>query len=37
MPTPAHSIEWFLIEKPKKFHKNLMEFWEEKCELQKLR
>ena len=30
-PTPAHSIEWFLIEKPKDFHKNLMKFWEEKC------
>ncbi|MEH7097385.1 hypothetical protein [Neobacillus vireti] len=33
MPTPAHSIDWFLIEKPKEFHKNLMKFWEEKCNL----
>jgi hypothetical protein len=37
MPTPAHSIDWFLIEKPKEFHKNLMQFWEEKYNLQKLR
>ncbi|MGF9979699.1 hypothetical protein [Viridibacillus arvi] len=37
MPTPAHSIEWFLIEKPKEFHKNLMKFWGAKSKLQKLR
>jgi hypothetical protein len=30
MPTSAHSIDWFYIEKPKEFHKNLMETWEEK-------
>lgn len=30
MPTPAHSIDWFLIEKPKEYHKNLMKTWEEK-------
>jgi hypothetical protein len=30
MPTPAHSIDWILIEKPKDYHKNLMEIWEEK-------
>ncbi|KMY56177.1 hypothetical protein AC623_10805 [Bacillus sp. FJAT-27231] len=30
MPTTAHSIDWFYIEKPKKFHKDLMRAWEEK-------
>jgi hypothetical protein len=35
MPTPAHSIDWFLIEKPKEFHKNLMKLWEERCNLKK--
>ncbi|OIK14274.1 hypothetical protein BIV60_12205 [Bacillus sp. MUM 116] len=30
MPTPAHSIDWFYIEKPKEFHQILMETWEEK-------
>lgn len=30
MPTPSHSIDWFLIEKPRKLHKNLMKAWEEK-------
>ena len=30
MPTPAHSIDWILIEKPKEYHKNLMKVWEEK-------
>ncbi|MFF2753303.1 hypothetical protein ACFVR1_06045 [Psychrobacillus sp. NPDC058041] len=30
MPTTAHSIEWCLIEKPKEYNKNLMEFWNEK-------
>jgi hypothetical protein len=30
MPTTAHSIDWFLIEKPREFHKNLMKVWEEK-------
>lgn len=32
MPTPAHSIDWFLIEKPREYHKNLMKAWEEKQE-----
>lgn len=35
MPTPAHSINWLLIEKPKEYHKNLMEVWEEKSNLRK--
>ncbi|MGE8078831.1 hypothetical protein [Peribacillus loiseleuriae] len=30
MPTTAHSIDWFLIEKPKEMHRNLMKTWEEK-------
>ncbi|MBU8878841.1 hypothetical protein BGM26_07555 [Bacillus sp. FJAT-29790] len=30
MPTTAHSIDWFYIEKPKELHKNLMKTWEEK-------
>ncbi|WP_409271885.1 hypothetical protein V1499_19725 [Neobacillus sp. SCS-31] len=30
MPTTAHSVDWFFIEKPKEFHKNLMKAWEEK-------
>ncbi|QKE71277.1 hypothetical protein HPK19_03320 [Arthrobacter citreus] len=30
MPTSAHSIDWFLVEKPKEYHKNLMKVWEEK-------
>ncbi|WP_316569492.1 hypothetical protein [Neobacillus sp. YIM B06451] len=30
MPTTAHSVEWFFIEKPKEFHKNLMKAWEGK-------
>ncbi|MEH6946145.1 hypothetical protein [Peribacillus sp. Hz7] len=30
LPTPAHSIDWILIEKPKEFHNNLMKVWEEK-------
>ncbi|MCH6266580.1 hypothetical protein [Neobacillus citreus] len=30
MPTPAHSIDWFYIEKPKEFHRDLMKTWEEK-------
>ena len=29
MPTTAHSIDWFYIEKPKELHKNLMKTWEE--------
>ncbi|MGE7771386.1 hypothetical protein ACQKMK_12700 [Viridibacillus arvi] len=37
MPTPAHSIEWFQIEKPKEFHKNLMKYWGAKSKIQKLR
>jgi hypothetical protein len=28
MPTPAHSIDWILLEKPKEFHNNLMKVWE---------
>ncbi len=31
MPTPAHSIDWFMIEKPKEYHEQLMKAWEEKC------
>lgn len=30
MPTTAHSIEWYLIEKPKEMHNHLMNAWEEK-------
>jgi hypothetical protein len=30
MPVTAHSIEWFLVEKPKEMHNNLMKTWEEK-------
>ena len=30
MPTTAHSIEWYLIEKPKEMHKNLMQVWQER-------
>lgn len=30
MPTTAHSVEWFFIEKPKEFLKNMMKAWEEK-------
>ncbi|MCA1318276.1 hypothetical protein LC085_00005 [Bacillus tianshenii] len=30
MPTPEHSIDWYLIEKPKEYHKNLIKDWEEK-------
>ncbi len=30
LPTIAHSIYWFSIEKPKDYHKNLMIAWEEK-------
>ncbi|OCA92994.1 hypothetical protein A8F95_02665 [Bacillus wudalianchiensis] len=32
MPTPAHSIEWYLIEKSKEYHENLMKVWKEKQE-----
>lgn len=32
LPTIAHSIYWFSIEKPKDYHKNLMIAWEEKSE-----
>ena len=35
MSTNAHSIEWFLIEKPKEYHGNLMKVWEEKSNLKK--
>lgn len=35
MPTPAHSIDWILIEKPKEYHKNLMKAWNEKNNLHK--
>lgn len=30
MPVTAHSIEWFLVERPKEMHNNLMKTWEEK-------
>lgn len=30
LPTPAHSIDWILIEKPKEFRNDLMKVWEEK-------
>lgn len=30
LPTTAHSIDWFLIEKPRDYHKNLMIAWEQK-------
>ncbi|KEF38691.1 hypothetical protein M670_01902 [Schinkia azotoformans MEV2011] len=30
MPTTAHLIEWYLIEKPKEMHKNLMQVWQER-------
>lgn len=29
-PTIAHTIDWYLIKKPKDYHKNLMLTWEEK-------
>lgn len=32
MPTTAHSIEWFLIEKPVEFHDHIMKLWVEKCQ-----
>jgi hypothetical protein len=35
LPTPAHSIDWILIEKAKEYHKNLMKVWEEKNITQK--
>jgi len=35
LPTPAHSIDWILIEKAKEYHKNLMKVWEEKNNAQK--
>jgi hypothetical protein len=35
LPTPEHSIDWILIEKPKDYHKNLMKVWEEKRNLRK--
>ena len=37
MPTTAHSIEWYLIEKPKEMHNHLMNAWEEKKQLSKNR
>lgn len=30
MPTTAHSIEWYLIEKTKEMHQNLMRIWQER-------
>ncbi|MGX2962042.1 hypothetical protein JNUCC23_22830 (plasmid) [Peribacillus sp. JNUCC 23] len=30
MPTTVHSIDWFVIEKPRELHQNLMKSWEEK-------
>ncbi|QKE76004.1 hypothetical protein HPK19_25165 (plasmid) [Arthrobacter citreus] len=35
MPTTAHSIDWFLVEKPKEYHKKLMKVWQEKVILKK--
>lgn len=35
MPTPAHSIDWILIENPKDYHKNVMKAWEEKRKVYK--
>lgn len=34
MPTPAHSVDWILIEKPKDYHANVMAAWEEKRKVQ---
>lgn len=33
MPSTAHSIDWFLIEKPAEFHDHIMKVWGEKCHL----
>lgn len=33
--TPAHSIDWILMEKPKEFHKNLIKTWEDRRNMQK--
>lgn len=30
IPTTAHSIDWFLIEKPAEFHDHIMKVWGEK-------
>lgn len=30
MPTTAHSIEWYIIEKPKELHNGLMWLWQER-------
>ena len=30
MTTTAHSIEWYLIEKPKEMHQNLIQSWRER-------
>ncbi len=30
LPTTAHSVDWFLIENPKEYHKNLMCEWEQR-------
>jgi hypothetical protein len=35
LPTPAHSIDWILIEKPQEFHNNLIEVWQGKIKLKK--
>lgn len=35
MPTPGHSIDWILIEKPKEYHENLLRAWDEKRKLLK--
>lgn len=32
MPTTVHSIDWYLIENPKEYHKQLMNVWKEKQE-----
>lgn len=30
LPTTAHSVDWFLIENPKEYHKNLINEWEQR-------
>ncbi|MGI2328167.1 hypothetical protein [Planococcus sp. YIM B11945] len=33
MPTPAHSIDWFMIEKPEEYHESVMKAWGERRHL----
>ncbi len=33
MPTTAHSIDWFMIEKPREYHEHVMKVWKEKDKL----